>query len=96
LSVSALAGLIAAALALFVLGTWLAVILIRRRKSRHRRTGTIRGRQKDRLPDEEADRKQKITDKAEGVERRSLKPKTKSSGQYLPAEQASDEFKFDP
>jgi hypothetical protein len=36
LSVSALAGLIAATLALFVLVTWLAVILIRRRKRRHR------------------------------------------------------------
>jgi hypothetical protein len=96
LSVSALAGLIAAAFALFVLGTWLVVILIRRRRSRRRRTGTIRGRQKDRLPDEKADREQKITDTAEGVERHSLNRNIKSSNRYMPAEQAGDEFKFDP
>jgi len=75
------------------LSVWVIVIIIRRRRRRHRRTGGIRGRQKRRVPDEEADQKQEIAENAERRERRSP---DQSLSHYLPTDKAGDEFKFDP
>jgi len=96
LPVSALAGLIAGAFALFVIGTWLTVILIRRKRRRDRSTGAIRGRQKGMVPDEEADQKHKSTDNTDLAERRSMNHNIKSTTPYLSSEQVADEFKYDP
>ena len=97
LPVSALAGLIAAAFALFVLGTWLTVHFIRRRKkSRNRRTGASHG-QKASVADEEADSKQKIPDNTDQTERHSSSRNIKSTTPYLPGGlQAAEDFKYDP
>lgn len=93
LPVSALAGLIAAAFAIFVLGVWLTVVLIRRKR---RRATAARRRQRGSVADEEADSKQKIPDTTGPVERHSLSRNIKSSTQYLPTEQTPDDFKYDP
>jgi hypothetical protein len=94
LSISALAGLVAAAFALFVLGTWLVVILIRRR--RRRRKGAVPLKEREsRLTEKGHDGKGKITGNLEeGVDR-----SEESTGSKLPfrrLENTTDETKYDP
>jgi flagellar biosynthesis/type III secretory pathway M-ring protein FliF/YscJ len=94
LPVSALAGLIAAAVALFALVTWLVVILIRRR--RRRRKGAVPLKEREsRLTEKAHDGQGKITENLEEAIDRS----EESAGGKLPfrrLENTTDETKYDP
>ncbi|CAG7849232.1 SubName: Full=Uncharacterized protein {ECO:0000313/EMBL:CCA67989.1} [Serendipita indica DSM 11827] len=97
LSVSTLAGLVAAAFALFVLGTWLIVLLIRRKRRRNKRVNPIGGRLKARrLGDEDTEHEQKIQNNVQnGVSDFSRKDGA-SGGPFAHVGSDGTEYKFDP
>lgn len=95
LSVSALAGLVAAAFALFVLGIWLTVVLIRRKRRRRRGAVPLKERE-PKLTEKGSDSKRNVAAEnlEEGVDR-----SEESAGGKLPfrrLENTTDESKYDP
>jgi hypothetical protein len=94
LSVSALAGVVAAAFALFVLGIWVAVVLIRRK--RRRRKGPVPLKERDaRLTEKTHDSSGKMAENLEdGVDRSDESAGGKLAFRRL--ENTTDEMKYDP
>ncbi|KAG8829153.1 hypothetical protein FRC17_007054 [Serendipita sp. 399] len=95
-SVSTLAGLVAAAFALFILGIWLAIILIRRRRRRRRQTVLTERKKEKGLPDEAAEPKPKIQNNTENGPQNRLGNRDLSKGPYGRIASGGDEYKYDP
>ncbi|PVG04251.1 hypothetical protein CPB86DRAFT_792962 [Serendipita vermifera] len=96
LSVPTIAGLVAAAFALFVLGTWIVVILLRRRKRRRRRSASLPGRHRDKLPDEETEQKRKSPKNAEPNGLHSSENTEPLKSTYRSVGSVGEDYKFDP
>ncbi|KAG8868294.1 hypothetical protein FRC20_003642 [Serendipita sp. 405] len=96
LSVSTLAGLVAAAFALFILGIWLAIILIRRRRRRRRQTVSTERRKDKGLPDEATEPKLKISNNTETGPQSRIGNGRLSKAPYGRIASGGEEYKYDP